>query len=270
MSSIGFRTAYIGGIGADQNGKACLGDMKNHGVDVASVKIFEEESTAISVIIQSPWGRDSSILAYKGANNLFSEKDVPEDVLLSTRCFVWTSLTSDGGIEAIQKCLELAKSTNSLIAGAPSISIIKNRSEEAISLLEESDITSLNEEEIFALTGEDDIHKAMKFMFNLGLKIVNVTLGKDGQWLSDSKSLVKTKPPKVFPADTTGAGDAAFSGIIYGVLNKKSLGESAKIAVSLSAMEIESPGVRVGTPISYAELEDFMKNHPIIQTEDDF
>ncbi len=266
LSSIGFKTAYIGGVGNDQNGKACLEDMKNHGVDVSGVKVFEEESTAISVIIQSPWGRDSSILAYKGANNLISKDHIIDDMLLSTKCFVWTSLTSDQGIEAIKKCIELTKSRNGTIAGAPSISIIKNRSDEAISLLKQSDITSMNEEEIIALTGETDILKAMSSLFNLGLKIINVTFGKDGQWLSDGKIIVKTIPPKVFPADTTGAGDATLSGIIYGVLNNKSLEETAKIAVSLSAMEIELPGVRVGTPVEYSELEEFMRVHPIKQT----
>jgi sugar/nucleoside kinase (ribokinase family) len=270
LSSIGFNTAYIGGVGEDFNGKACLEDMQNHGVDTSGVKTFSEDVTAVSVIILTPWGRDSSILAYKGANNLFSEEHILDEMLLSTRCFIWTSLTSNIGIKAIEKCIKLAKSSNGLIAGAPSISIIKNRSEEVINLLQQSDITSLNEEELIALTNEADIKKGMEKLFDLGIKIVNVTFGKEGQWLSDGKTIIKTKPPKVFAADTTGAGDATISGIIYGLLEGKSLVETARIAASLSAMEIESPGVRVGTPVKYTELEEFMKKHPITQTIVDF
>jgi len=55
---------------------------------------------------------------------------INEDMLFTTKCFVWTSLTSDKGIEAIEKCIDLVKSTGGLIVGAPSISIIKNRFEE--------------------------------------------------------------------------------------------------------------------------------------------
>ena len=269
-ASIGLRTAYIGGIGNDPNGEACMEDMKNHGVDVSGVKIFEEDITAISVIILTPWGRDSSILAHKGANNLFTENHVSDDMLLSTRCFMWTSLTSDVGIAAIEKCIMLSKSKDGLIAGAPSISIIKNRPEEAISLLKKSNITSLNEEELAALTKERDVIKGMRKLFDLGLDIVNVTMGKEGQLLSDGKILIKTHPPKIFAVDTTGAGDATMSGIIYGILEGRSLQETAKIAVSLSAMEIEAEGVRVGTPGKYSELEEFINKNEILQEVSEF
>ncbi len=270
LSHIGLKTAFIGGIGNDMNGKSCLEDMKNHGVDVSGVSVFDEDTTAISVILLTPWGKDSSILAYKGANNLFSEKQIPEDKLLSTRCFVWTSLTSDDGIKAIKKCIDLTKSVNGMIAGAPSISIIKNRPEEAMSLLKECDVTSMNEEELSALTNEQDVIKGMKKLFDWGLKIVNITFGKEGQWLSDGKLMIKTKPPKVFVEDTTGAGDATMSGIIYGLLENRTLQETAQIASALSAMEIEAPGVRVGTPLKYSELEEFMKRNNVIQDVNDF
>jgi len=270
LSLLGLKTAFIGGIGNDMNGKTCVEDMKNHGVDISGVSVFEDDTTAISVILLTPWGKDSSILAYKGANNLFSEDNVPEDKLLSTKCFVWTSLTSDKGISAIRKCIGLTKSINGMIAGAPSISIIKNRPDEAISLLKECDITSLNEEEITALTKEQDVIKGMKKLFDWGLKLVNITFGKEGQWLSDGKTIIKTKPPKVFVEDTTGAGDATMSGLIYGILESKTLQETARIASALSAMEIEAPGVRVGTPLEFSELEDFMMQREISQEINDF
>ncbi|MHA1198551.1 MAG: carbohydrate kinase family protein [Candidatus Heimdallarchaeaceae archaeon] len=270
LSNIGFRSAFIGGVGADMNGNACLDDLKNHKVDVTGVKIFKKESTAISVILITPWGKDRSILAYKGANNLFALEDIIEDMLLSTRCFVWTSLTSDNGIRAIERCIKLTKSTGGLVVGAPSISIIKNRLEETTNLLKISEITSMNEEELVALTGEENILKGMKVLFGWGIRIVNITFGKEGQWLSDGKTLIKTSPPKTFLEDTTGAGDATLSGIIYGVLQKKTLQETSKLAAALSAMEIEATGVRVGTPIQVSELENFMNEHEIIQEKIDF
>ena len=270
LSHIGLKTAFIGGVGSDMNGEVCLEDMKKHGVDVSGVSVFTEDTTAISVILLTPWGKDSSILAYKGANNLFSEDHIVEEILLSTKCFVWTSLTSDKGVNAIKRCIELTKSVDGLIAGAPSISIIKNRLEEAISLLRKCDITSMNEEELIVLTNEQEVIKGMKKLFDWGLKIVNITFGKEGQWLSDGKIIIKTKPPKVFVEDTTGAGDATMSGIIYGFLENRTLQETAQIASALSAMEIESPGVRVGTPLEYSELEEFMKKNEVSQEISDF
>ncbi len=270
LSQLGFRTAFIGGVGDDMNGNVCLDDMRSKGVDVSGVEVFKNETTAISVILLTPWGKDSSILAYKGANNLFRKEHLSEDKLLTTKCFLWTSLTSDDGINAIERCIELAKSKNNLIAGAPSISIIKNRPKETISLLNKSDIVSMNEEELNALTNETDPIKGMRALFDWGAKIVNITFGKNGQWLSDGVKIVKTIPPKVFLQDTTGAGDATMSGILYGILKKKSLEDTAKIAAALSAMEIEVEGVRVGTPLEFTELENFINEHEIRQQIEDF
>ncbi len=271
LANIGLKTAYIGGIGNDSAGDACLVDMQNHHVDTSSVKIFSEDSTAHSVIIINSNYKDRSILAYKGANDLFSEEYVPEDKLTSTRCFVWTSLTSEKGIGAIKKCIKITKESGGIVAGAPSISIIKNNLQEAIDLIKTADITSLNDEEIEALTGiKGDLHGAMKKLFEWGLKLVNLTLGKNGQWICDGKTIVKTKPPKIHVSDTTGAGDATMSGVIYGYLQNKSLHETAMIAASLSAMEIEAPGVRIGLPEKYSDLQIFMDNHEFQQETSNF
>ena len=269
LSNIGYKTAYIGGIGDDSSGITCMEDMKSHNVDVSGVKIFSEDSTATSIIIITPWAKDRSILAYKGANNLFTKDHIPEEMLKSTRCFIWTSLTSDNGIGAIKKCIDLAKSSGAVIAGAPSISIIKNRFEETVELLKLTDITSMNDEELIALTGERHIAEGMRVLFNWGLKIVNITFGKEGQWISDGSQLVKTLPPKVLPQDTTGAGDATMSGVIYGTLEGLSMHETARSAPSLSAMEIETTGVRAGVPEAFSQLEKFMKIHEIIQETSD-
>lgn len=271
LANIGLKTAYIGGIGNDSAGDACLVDMQNHHVDTSGVKVFSEDATAHSVIIMNSNYKDRSILAYKGANDLYSTSHVPEEMLKKTRCFAWTSLTSKNGIGAIKKCIEITKNAGGFIAGAPSISIIKNNREEAINLIKSADITSLNDEEIEALTEiKGDLHKSMEKLFSWGIKIVNLTQGKLGQWISDGKTLVKTQPPKIHVSDTTGAGDATMSGIIYGYLNGKSLHETAMIAASMSAMEIEATGVRVGLPKQFSELQAFMDAHEFQQETSNF
>jgi sugar/nucleoside kinase (ribokinase family) len=272
LSNIGFKTAYIGGIGDDTAGDTCLVDLQNHHVDTSGVKIFSEDSTAHSVILINSAYKDRSILAYKGANDLFSQENIPKEMLQNTRCFVWTSLTSDNGIGAIRKCIEITKSKGGLIAAAPSISIIKKRLSDAIELMHFADITSLNDEEIEEITGiKQDLHAAMAKLFKWGVKIVNLTLGNKGQWISDGKTLIKTKPPKIQGImDTTGAGDATMSGIIYGVLENKSLHDTSIIAASLSAMEIEATGVRIGLPDKFSELQTFIDNHEFQQETSNF
>ncbi len=271
LSNVGLKTAYIGGIGDDPAGKSCIADMRKHNVDTSGVKTFSNDSTAHSVIIINSNYKDRSILAYKGANDLFSDQDIPEDLITNCSCFAWTSLTSTNAINAIKTCIKKVKNSGGLIAGAPSISIIKKNKVAAVELMKSTDITSLNDEEIEIITGiTGDYIAAMKKLFDWGLKIVNLTFGKDGQWICDGKTLVKTKPPKIHVCDTTGAGDATMSGVIYGYLKNKSLHDTAMISASLSAMEIESTGVRIGLPEKYSELEEFIKNHEFLQETGNF
>ncbi len=135
-----------------------------------------------------------------------------------------------------------------------------------------SDFTSMNEEELHALTGEKDILLGMKMLLSWGLKLVNITLGKEGAFITskESKKLVKTKPPTIKVRDTTGAGDATMGGVIFGYMKGLPVDEIARIAASLSAIEIESEGVRVGLPEKYSDLQAFMDTHPINQTSFDF
>ncbi len=265
LANIGLKTAYLGGIGNDSSGEACIKDFKKHNVDISGIKIFDHDSTATSVILINSNYKDRSILAYKGANDQFSPENVNEEMVKNCRCFAWTSLTSKNGVGAIQKCIDIMKESKGLVVGAPSISIIKNNKEAAMKLLRQSDITSMNNEELEALTGTNDILAGMRKLLEWGLKLVNITLGKEGAWLSDGNTLIKTQPPKIHITDTTGAGDATMSGIIYGVLNKLSLHETAQVAASLSAMEIEAEGVRVGLPEEFADLREFMNSHEFVQ-----
>ena len=67
---------YLGGLGKDPSGEICVTDLIQHGVDTSKIQFFDDDATAHSVILMTPWGRDRSILAYKGTNDLFSKEHV--------------------------------------------------------------------------------------------------------------------------------------------------------------------------------------------------
>ncbi len=270
LANIGLKTAYIGGIGKDANGEASMDDMEKHNVDTSGIKIFEKDATATSVILVNSFYKDRSILAYKGANDLFGKEHIQQDMFTHAKCFAWTSLTSDSAIGAIRECINLGKQNQMLVAAAPSISIIKKRKEEAQNLVKNSTIISLNDEELEELTGERDVSDGMQILIDWGMEVVNVTMGKEGQWITNGKKLVKTAPPTIHVKDTTGAGDATMSGLIYGKIRDLSLEQTAKICASMSAMEIEATGVRVGLPKKFAELEEFIAKHDFKQSTEEF
>jgi sugar/nucleoside kinase (ribokinase family) len=55
------------------------------------------------------------------------------------------------------------------------------------------------------------------------------------------------------------------AGLIWGTLASMTPEDIGKVAASMSAMEIESVGVRIGMPKSDEELRSFMSYHPVEQ-----
>ncbi len=262
---LGINSSYIGILGNDFSAEICLDDMKKRGVDLNNIIKTTTDNTAFSVILRTEWGKDRSILAYKGANNLLKPSDVKEELFQDIKAFAWTSLTSETGCQAIEKALSLTKDRGGDIFAAPSMSIIKNNPKWAKILISNSDVVSLNKEEAQEFTGENDtLHMIHKFL-DLGIKLISITDGPIGSIISDGNEIINSNVYKGNVEDTTGAGDAFLSGILISCLNNFSLEKTSKIATAMSFLECKEIGVREGLPNSLQELESFIQSNEIRQ-----
>ena len=263
---LGLRTNYIGILGKDFSAEICLDDMRKRGVDLSQVVQTDDDSTALSIILRTEWGKDRSILAYKGANNKLKTSDVKDELFDEIKAFAWTSLTTENGCQAIEKALTLTKDKSGKVFAAPSMSIIKNNPKWARILISNSDVVSLNKEEAQEFTGEADTLHMIHHFLDLGIDLISITDGPNGSIISDGKEVINSG---VYSAgrveDTTGAGDAFLSGILISMLNGFSLEKTSKMATAMSFLECKEIGVREGLPNSLQELEDFINNNEIKQ-----
>ena len=265
-SMLGLKSAYIGVMGNDFSAEICLTDLKKRGVDLSQVIKTDNDTTALSIILRTPWGKDRSILAYKGANNLLKPSDVKEELFNNIKAFAWTSLTTDHACKAIEKAITLTKDKGGMVCAAPSMSIIKNAPNWAKILLSNSDVVSMNLEEAQEFTGESKKTLMIKNFLDIGIKLISITDGPHGSIISDGKTIINSG---VYSAgkveDTTGAGDAFLTGILISRLNNLSLELTSKMATAMSFLECREIGVREGLPTSFPQLEDFVANNTIKQ-----
>ena len=265
-SMLGLTSAFIGVMGNDFSAEICLTDLKQRGVDLSQVIQTDKDCTALSIILRTPWGKDRSILAYKGANNLLKPSDVKEELFNNIKAFAWTSLTTEESCKAIEKAITITKNKGGMVFAAPSMSIIKNAPKWAKILISNSDVVSLNLEEAQEFTGESKKTLMIKTFLDMGIKLISITDGPNGSIISDGKIIINSG---VYSAgkveDTTGAGDAFLSGILISRLNDFSLEKTSKIATAMSFLESKEVGVREGLPNSIKELEAFVTNNTIKQ-----
>jgi sugar/nucleoside kinase (ribokinase family) len=265
-SMLGLKSAFIGVMGNDFSANLCLTDLKKRGVDLSQVVQTDRDCTAVSIILRTPWGKDRSILAYKGANNLLTPSDVKEEFFKNVKAFAWTSLTTDESCKAIEKAITLTKDRGGMVFAAPSMSIIKNAQKWAKILISNSDVVSLNLEEAQEFTGEKKKTLMINTFLDMGIKLISITDGPDGSIISDGKTIINTGVYSISKVeDTTGAGDAFLSGILISQLNGFSLEKTSKFATAMSFLESKEVGVREGLPNSIQELEDFINANSLRQ-----
>ncbi len=264
---LGFKNAYIGKLGEDNSGDIIFQDLQTRGVNTDYVLHTQEAGTAVSIILMVSGQRDRSILSYKGSNDLLCPEDVPDALFQQARVFVWTSLTTECGTDAILKAVDLAHKNKMIVVGAPSMSILMMVPEKAKQIIKKTDVLSFNDEELETLVGPaNTIYQQIERVHAMGVKLLSVTLGSKGSIISDGKKIVETGIYKVETADTTGAGDAFASGVLYSYLIGQDLETTAKIASCMAATEVATWGARQGLPKSKEQLLDFINNHEITQT----
>jgi len=262
---LGLKAMYIGIVGKDFSSQICLDDMKKRGVDLSEIKQTDEDGTAFSVILRTDWGKDRSILAYKGANNLLKPSDIKEELFENIKAFAWISHTTESGCQAIEKALTLTKNKGGKVFAAPSMSIIKNNPKWAKILISNSDVVSLNRDEAQDFTGEKDTLHMIHHFLNLGVGLISITDGPNGSIISNGKEIVNSNVYQGKVEDTTGAGDAFLSGILISTLNNFPLQKTSKMATAMSFLECKEIGVREGLPNSLQELEEFINHNQIKQ-----
>jgi fructokinase len=116
--------------------------------------------------------------------------------------------------EAYSRYYQDALSSNSFICFDPNFRTDLWKGEEAsfikkcIPFIEKSHLGKFSLEEAQLISGKSDLREACTYLHDLGIKILTVTLGSEGTYLS-TPTVKKIIPSiTVKPVDTTGAGDA--------------------------------------------------------------
>ena len=86
--------------------------------------------------------------------------------------------------------------------------------EDCITFLKKSDFTKLSDEELFLITKEKDIEAGVKKLHDLGVKVVTITLGSKGTYLSVAGENEIIPSIKIKQVDSTGAGDSFVGAVL--------------------------------------------------------
>ena len=247
---LGLISSIISGVGKDDLGEEIL-------------QIIDQEHI-ISFIdtIDRPTGTVSVQLDKNGVPEYIIHEDVAWDFISPSEaaftfasqsqaiCFGSLAQRSETSYYSIQEILDVVPSNALKVFD---INMRQNfYNEQVIShSLEKANVLKINDEEImifsdmFGISG-DEFEIMHQIRSKYDLKVLALTKGADGSWLISEGEDSFLETPKVTVADTVGAGDSFTAALVAGLLRGKSLHETHKSAVDISAFVCTQKGA---TPI---------------------
>ncbi len=247
FSKQGFRVAYCATVGEDISGQEIIQELKKLGINCQFVFKTKLKPTNHSVILSSGSKIDRTILVYRGASELLSNKGIPWEKLKAK----WFYLAPLSGklCKITENIINFAYRNKIKIAFNPGDCQLTLPSKTLKRILKKIDILILNQEEASSLTKisyqkEKEIFKKID---ELCPGVAIMTKGPKGVIVSDGKHLYRAKAPKTKVVDRTGAGDSFSSGFVSGFIKSRSNIEFAfQFAMANSSSCLEKWGAKSG------------------------
>jgi len=262
-SALGGRAAFIGALGTDGFGDFVCGALASRGVDMSHVKRVDDRGTAATVVLVSNDG-ERSFLHHAGCSQSLVEEDMDYTFLRQVRHLHWGGPAVTAGLDGppMGRVLEQAKKlglTTSMDTCYDGAGEWLPRIEPALPHL---DIVMSSLEEAQQYTGCREPEAIADFYREYGPDTVMVKLGEQGMFVKDGKTTVSLPAHRVDVRDTTGAGDAACSGFLYGYLRGWDTARSTRFANAVGGLTVQVMGGAEGVH-SMEEVVAFLEEHPI-------
>jgi len=256
----GAEVTFIARVGADSYGEKAVTDLKKEGISTECINVDPDFPTGMASITVDHHG-ENCIVAVSGANARLSLADIEN----------WSSQISAADIMLIQletpiDTVNLAikqafeNNTTVILDPAPAQMLTPE-------LLSQVDVITPNEGETELLTGikitnEESLIKAADILLSFGVKVVLITLGKNGVFISykGHYELIPAFPVKA--VDSTGAGDV-FNGVLAADYprDRSSLVMAVSFAAAAASLSVTKHGTQTAIPY-LKDILDFQNTMP--------
>jgi fructokinase len=249
-SRLGLKSVLVASCGQDGLGDYVVRKLKSNNVITSQIR--KSESAPTSVIFVSKSTETPDFIPYRQADCDIYENQLPDEIIADAKIFHTTcfALSKNPARETILNRAKKAKELGLQLSIDINFSerIWPNR-EEAKEVLREylqnDPLVKLSEDDCYRLFAEVKSEDYIfEYFHNLGATTICLTKGKNGVVVSDLKEgLLFQKAMHIDEIkDTTGAGDAFWTGFLYAQIEQKSLNESITIAQKLAAIKLQNVG----------------------------
>jgi ribokinase len=256
LSRLGLKTAFLGKVGEDDNGKKVIGDLVKE--DVEFIGEISKEQTGFSVVLDSI-KEDRTIFTFKGANDSLKMSDF-EKSRLAASWFYFSSMTEQA-YKTLEELAAYAKSNKIKIIFNPSSYLVKKGYPFLKKVIDNCEILVMNKEESETLSKKTGIDKSLKELHKQ-VPIIVITDGKNGAFAYDGSVKYSIAARKIDVVETTGAGDAFASAFLAGMIKKRNIEFSLQLGLSNSQSVIQYIGAK-NKLLTFSQAIEIMRENPV-------
>jgi sugar/nucleoside kinase (ribokinase family) len=246
LAKLGASVHSAGAIGTDELGDVMLELLGRFDVDASLLVRRDDVQTSASVLPIRPDGSRPAFHVV-GANATYASADAPWEAIERSDYLHLGAPEFMGGEEAA-KILSFAREH-----GVVTSADILAPGEQAAAILDwiapafaHLDYLLPNDEQVLALTGEDDLSAGCRALIERGIGCVAATRGADGAVVVDAESEDAVPAFKVDVVDTTGCGDAFSAGFLRGLALGRSRRDAAVLGCAAAALVAQGLGSDYG------------------------
>lgn len=236
LNNLEKKTAFIGKVGQDMFGRMLKSTIEGLGINAEMLHMDEKVNTTLAFVKNNADGdREFSFYRNPGADMMLKEEDIDEDFIKRGKIFHHgtLSMTHEECRNATKKAIKIAKDNSLIISFDPNLreslwddlNIAKEQMEYG---MQYCDILKISDNEVQFVTGIEDFDDGIRCLKeNYNIKLILLTLGKNGSRAYYNNFKVEVPAKSVNAIDTTGAGDT-FCGCVLNYILENGLDDLSK------------------------------------------
>lgn len=258
---LGIRSSIVSAVGKDGLGSFLIKHLQDAGLDTDGIQRID---AATSLVVLTRSKASPVPIFYRDADFHLTYEAKLESLLERSKAahFSCWPVSREPSRHMIERVIKKARERGLLIGFDPNYHrMIWQPGEDGVqyvkSLISQVDIIKPSEDDAERLFGKDDPFNQIDRFLSLGARLVIMTLGEQGAIVSNGSVTVSFPTLATEVVDTTGAGDAFWSGFYAALLQGHTVRESLELGFAVSAYKLRYLGAVVGLPTLDSIKEQF-------------
>lgn len=247
---LGLNTIMVATVGNDGFGSYIAERLNEVGVNTNHLSVLDDKSTSVIFVSRSEGTPD--FIPYRSADCCIYEEQITKDILANTTIFHTTcfALSKNPAQKTIlkkaQEAYDLGCKLSIDLNYARKLWKSQKKAFKVIdAYCQFNPLIKISEDDMLRLFEKELPHEEIfKFFHDKGVDTVCLTLGSKGVKLSQKgQEIIQMPAIKIDKVmDSTGAGDAFWSGFLFAYIKEKSTQECLDIALKLAALKLQNVG----------------------------